>query len=98
VSSADPALDENAIRARVRLLTQCGHLPAFRSGELWAGRCRTSHNCTLCGVGIGVGEVEMEWVSASGAAVIYTHRRCFEIWVREAGDADGRATPASGSA
>jgi hypothetical protein len=92
---SDTAPNEAAVRGWVRLLIRCGHLPAFRSGELWAGRCRTPHECALCGVGIVVGEVEMEWVSPSGVGVIYAHRRCFEIWIQEAGDGDvqGSSTP-----
>jgi hypothetical protein len=86
----DPPFDLATVRQRLRLLTDSGVLPHFHSGPLWAGRCRVKHDCTICGIGIEVGEIELEMTSPRAGVVIFLHRRCFDFWTRqpidEAGD------------
>jgi hypothetical protein len=85
----DPQPDETMVHERVRGLIDAGILPHFHSGRLRVGPCMKGHDCTICGLGITVGEQEMEILSSTGAVVIYTHRRCFDMWSREAADGDG---------
>jgi hypothetical protein len=80
--------DGAAVRERVRQLIDRGVLPGFSSGRLAAGPCLVAHDCTVCGGAIRVGEKEVEIVSRTGAAVIYLHRACFEMWGEEASDGD----------
>jgi hypothetical protein len=42
------------------------------------------HRCTICDAEIKIGEQEIEIISRTGAARIYLHRRCFDIWGEEA--------------
>jgi hypothetical protein len=48
--------------------------------------CREGHACTGCGDAIHVGEIEFE-VMTPGHIVIFLHRRCFDLWTREAAEA-----------
>ena len=83
-----PVRDEEAVRALLWSLIESGFLPLVHSGRLLIAPCRACHDCTICRVGIRIGEQEVEIFSSTGAVVIHLHRRCFDIWTREAKDRD----------
>jgi hypothetical protein len=83
----DAPFDTAFVRGRLRLLRASGVLPHFHSGRLWAGPCRVEHGCTICGMRITRGQIELEMTSPDGI-VIFLHRRCFEFWVGQPAEVD----------
>jgi hypothetical protein len=74
------------VRQRLRKLMDGGVLPGapgVRAVHVWAGNCRVQHPCTICGVGIDVGEMEFEMTLPAGVVVV-VHQRCFDLWTRAA--------------
>jgi len=41
--------------------------------------------CTICGAGIGLGEVSLAVVRRVGS-VLFVHQGCFDIWTQEAAE------------
>jgi len=74
--------DEASIRERVRALLYNGVLPGVRASEIRVDRF-SQHDCTICGIGLGVGAVGFRLPSLEGVAVV-VHRRCFDVLTQEA--------------
>jgi hypothetical protein len=71
-----------AVRQRVRALVERGILPG-RFCEIRGGMRDALGNCTICGAGIGLGEVSLA-VARHLGSVLFVHPACFDIWTREA--------------
>jgi hypothetical protein len=84
VGGSDELPDEALVRQSVRRLLDGGVLPHFSLGRLVAAPCIVPHGCAICRAQIKIKEPEIEIVSRTGAARIYLHRRCFDIWGEEA--------------
>jgi hypothetical protein len=81
---ADPRPDEErTVGHRLRALLTTGGLPRPRAGTIRGRKSGERQDCTICGASIGVGEAECEIPPPDGVVVI-VHRRCFDLWTREA--------------
>jgi hypothetical protein len=74
--------DEGSVRDRVRVLLDIGILPSIRPSEIRVDKTG-EHDCTVCEVPFGAGEVAFGLLPPNGT-VIVVHRRCFDIWTQEA--------------
>jgi hypothetical protein len=80
----DPEAVESAVRQRVRALVDRGVLPG-RVCEIRGGMRDALGDCSICGIGIGLGEVSLA-VTRRVDSALFIHRRCFDIWKLEAGE------------
>jgi len=75
---------DHAVRQRVRALVDRGVIPG-RVCEIRGGIRAALGDCTICGVGIGLGEVSLA-VARRVGSVLFVHRPCFDIWRLEAAE------------
>jgi hypothetical protein len=85
-----PPLSAHSIRERLRELLTTGVLPRKPQAKLFAGASSGYRVCIVCGTGIAKGEVEFE-SSVPTELILFFHRRCADLWMREAEDDDSPA-------
>jgi len=76
---------ESSVRQRVRALVDRGVLPGTRVCEIRGAMRDALGACTICGAGIGLGEVSLAVVRRVGS-VLFVHQGCFDIWTQEAAE------------
>jgi len=79
-SGTQGAMNEEDLRATVRVLLQGGLLPERRPDRTW-GRPGRSSVCAVCALTISRDEIELE--AHFGLDVYHVHTQCFTAWQQE---------------